>query len=185
MTKKAIIVVDIQNDYFPGGKWVLSGVEQAADNAARVIEEGRKNGDLIVHIRHDSLADDATFFVPGTHGVEIHEKARNLPGETLIIKHFMNPYRETPLKEFLDANGITDVVAIGNMSHMCIDAVTRASDDFGYKTTVIHDACATHALSFNGVDVPAEFVHAAFMAALRFGYASVISTEDFLAMSAA
>jgi nicotinamidase-related amidase len=181
MTKQAIVVVDIQNDYFPGGKWVLNGVDAAADNARRVINSARANGDLVVHIRHETPAKDAPFFVPGTEGAQLHPKAANLPTERVIVKHYMNPYRETDLHEVLEANGIEDVVVVGNMSHMCIDAVTRASDDFGYETTVIHDACATHDLEFNGVKVPATQVHAAFMAALSFGYAAVVSTAEFLA----
>ena len=86
-----------------------------------------------------------------------------------------------PHTETLKNKGIETVTVVGNMSHMCIDAVTRASDDYGFKTTVIHDACATHGLEFNGVTVPASHVHAAFMAALDFGYATVVSTEQFLA----
>jgi hypothetical protein len=46
---------------------------------------------------------------------------------------------------------------------------------------VIHDACATRDLEFNGVSVPAAQVHAAFMAALAFAYASVVSANEFLA----
>jgi len=92
----------------------------------------------------------------------------------------MSPYRETGLKSFLDEKGVTDVVVIGNMSHMCIDAVTRASDDFGFVTTVVHDACATRDLSFEGVDVPAKMVHAAFMAALQFGYAKAVTTDAYV-----
>jgi nicotinamidase-related amidase len=181
MTKQAIIVVDIQNDYFAGGKWVLDGVEAAADNARRVIDAARANGDLVVHIRHETLGKDAPFFVPDTHGAQLHPKVANLPNERVIVKNYMNPYRETELLQTLEDHGIRNVVVIGNMSHMCIDAVTRASDDFGYKATVIHDACATHDLEFNGVTVPAVQVHAAFMAALRFGYAEVVSTTDFVA----
>lgn len=180
MTHQALIVVDIQNDYFPDGKWPLAGVEQAADNAARVIERARRNGDLVVHIRHETLAEDAPFFVPGTEGAALHPKARNLVEETVVVKHFMNPYRETELKAMLDAHHIEKVTVIGNMSHMCIDAVTRASDDFGFEATVVHDACATHDLEFRGVKVPAVQVHAAFMAALQFGYAQVVSTQEFL-----
>ncbi|TCK34938.1 nicotinamidase-related amidase [Paraburkholderia sp. BL8N3] len=181
MTKQAIIVVDIQNDYFPGGKWVLDGVDAAADNARHVINAARTNGDLIVHIRHETLAKDAPFFVPNTDGAQLHPKTANLPHERVIVKHHMNPFRETDLRQVLEAHGIEDVVVVGNMSHMCIDAVTRASDDFGYNTTVIHDACATHDLEFNGVSVPASQVHAAFMAALSFGYADVLSTAAYLA----
>jgi nicotinamidase-related amidase len=180
MTKQALIVVDIQNDYFPGGKWILEGADAAADNAARIIEAARHNGDLVIHIRHETPAKDAPFFVPGTTGAELHVKTMNRADETVLVKHFMNPYRETPLKTILDSHGIENVTVVGNMSHMCIDAVTRASDDFGFKVTVIHDACATHELEFNGKKVPASHVHAAFMAALQFGYAKVVSTQAFL-----
>jgi nicotinamidase-related amidase len=181
MTKQAIIVVDMQNDYFPGGKWVLNGVDAAADNARRVLDTARANGDLVVHIRHETLGKDAPFFVPDTEGAQLHSKAANLPHEQVIVKNYMNPYRETALLQVLEDNGVRDVAVIGNMSHMCIDAVTRASDDFGYNTTVIHDACATHDLEFNSVKVPAEQVHAAFMAAMKFGYADVVSTAAFVA----
>ena len=66
------------------------------------------------------------------------------------------------------------------MSHMCVDAVVRAAVDMGYSTTVLHDACATLDLSFNGVSVPAAHVHATMMAAFEFGYAQVMSTEQYL-----
>lgn len=181
MTDTALIVVDIQNDYFCDGKWELNGVDAAADNAARVISAARDRGDTVIHIRHETLAPDAPFFVPGSEGAQLHEKVRNLGDELVIVKHFMNPYRETQLREVLEQQGIKHVVVVGSMSHMCIDAVTRSSDDFGYATTVIHDACATHDLEFNKVKVPAAQVHAAFMAALQFGYAKVLSADEYLA----
>jgi nicotinamidase-related amidase len=183
MTKRALIVVDIQNDYFPNGKWPLSGAEAAADNAARVIAAARKAGDLVVHIRHEFLTENAPFFVVGSDGAQIHANARNWPGETVIVKNYVNSFRETDLKAVLDRNGIEEVVVVGSMSHMCIDAVTRTANDFGYRVTVIHDACATRDLEFNGVVVPAEQVHAAFMAALGFAYATVLATDEALAAS--
>jgi nicotinamidase-related amidase len=181
MTGTALIVVDIQNDYFSGGKWELNATGAAADNAARVIGAARERGDLVVHIRHETLAPNAPFFVPGTEGAQLHEKVRNLADELVIVKHFMNPYRETELLHVLEHNEIERVTVVGNMSHMCIDAVTRASDDYGFETTVIHDACTTHDLEFNHVKVPAPLVHAAFMAALQFGYAKVLSADEYLA----
>ena len=104
----------------------------------------------------------------------------NRPGEPVVLKHYINSFRETELKPILDKAGVSDVVVVGNMSHMCVDGITRASIDFGYRTTVLHDACATLDLEFDGVKVPAAHVHAAFMAALKFGYAPVISTAEYL-----
>ena len=66
------------------------------------------------------------------------------------------------------------------MSHMCIDATTRAAADFGYKATLIHDACATKDLEFGGESVPATKVHAAFMAGLNGAYATLSTADDFL-----
>jgi nicotinamidase-related amidase len=178
MSNRALIVVDIQNDYFSGGKWVLAGVDAAADNANAVINAARSNGDLVVHVQHVTLSETAPFFVPDSDGVQLHSKAKNLPHERVIVKHHMNPFRETGLQVILERNDIEKVVVVGNMSHMCIDAVTRHAVDLGYETTVVHDACATHDLEFNGVCVPAKQVHVAFMAALQFGYAKVVSTAE-------
>ncbi|MDC0743915.1 cysteine hydrolase family protein [Polyangium mundeleinium] len=180
MATRALIVVDIQNDYFPGGKWTLSGVEAAADNAARLLAAARSKGDLVVHIRHEFPTADAPFFAPGSEGAQIHPKVQNQGDEPVVLKHQINSFRDTNLKEVLDRNGITEVVICGNMSHMCVDAVTRASADFGYAVTVIHDACASRDLEFNGVRVPAAQAHAAFMAALGFAYAKMRSTDEFL-----
>ncbi|TWD52768.1 cysteine hydrolase family protein [Pseudomonas sp. SJZ131] len=178
--KKALVVVDIQNDYFPGGRWALTQVEEAAAQAARVIERFRERGDLVVHIRHEFKDANAPFFRPGSEGAQIHQSAKNRQDEPVVLKHYINSFRETELKDILDQHGINEVVVVGNMSHMCVDGMTRAAVDFGYTTTVLHDACATLDMEFNGVKVPAAQVHAAFMAALAFGYAPVISTSEYL-----
>lgn len=180
-SKTALIVVDIQNDYFPGGLWTLSKVEAAAAKAAQVIAAFRERGDLVVHIRHEFTSADAPFFRPGSEGAHIHPSVINKGDEPVVLKHYINSFRETELKAVLDRHAIDAVVIVGNMSHMCVDGITRAAVDLGYDTTVLHDACATLDLQFNGVKVPAEHVHAAFMAALSFGYAPVISTAEYLA----
>jgi len=180
MSKSALIVVDIQNDYFPGGKWPLVGVDAAADNAARIIQATRHAGDLVVHIRHEFTSEDAPFFTPNSEGAKLHPKVLNKADEPVVLKHFVNSFRETELKQILDQHGIEELVVIGAMSHMCVDGITRAAADMGYKVKVIHDACASRDLEFNGTTVPAAHVHAAFMAALGFAYAEVISTEALL-----
>ncbi|MGH8350649.1 MAG: cysteine hydrolase family protein [Pseudomonas sp.] len=181
MAKQALIVVDIQNDYFPQGKWPLVGADAAADNAARLIEAFRDAGDPVVHIRHEFTSEEAPFFTPNSEGAKLHPKVLNRADEPVVLKHFVNSFRETGLRSILDEQDIKELVVVGSMSHMCVDGITRAAADFGYKVTVIHDACATLDLEFNGVTVPAAQVHAAFMAALAFAYASVVSTSDYLA----
>lgn len=178
MSRRAIIVVDLQNEYWPSGNLPLENIEGAAANAARVIAHARKAGDLIVNVRHEMSG--APVFVPGSEGAEINKIVAPGEGEPVITKNFPNSFRDTGLKALLDEKGIEEVVVVGAMSHMCVDGTVRAANDFGYKTVTIHDACATRNLEFNGVTVPAAHVHTALMAAFEFAYGEVVATDDFI-----
>jgi len=101
-----------------------------------------------------------------------------------VLKHYANSFRETNLKEILDRNDIKELVLVGAMSHMCVHAAGRAANDFGYDVTVVHDACATRDLEFEGTVVPAAQVHAAFMSALGFAYAKMVTTDGFVGTAA-
>lgn len=180
MSNKAIIVVDLQNEYLAAGKLPLVGIDAATTNAAKVIEAARAKGDLVVHIRHEAPMADAPFFVPGTSGVDIIAAVQPAAQEPVIVKNYPNSFRDTALKQMLESKGVQDVVIIGAMSHMCIEATSRAAADFGYATTIVHDACATRDLEFGGNTVPAAQVHTAVMAALAFGYGKVTSTGEYL-----
>ncbi|GAB2616395.1 cysteine hydrolase family protein [Novilysobacter erysipheiresistens] len=180
MKKQGLIVVDLQKEYLSTGKLPLSGIEAATDNAARVIADARSRDIPVFHIRHESASGDAPVFVPGSDGVDIQPAVAPFGNEPVIVKSHINPFRETDLKQQLDAHGVEEVVVAGAMSHMCVDAVVRAAVDMGYPVTVLHDACATLDLSFDGVTVPAAHVHAAMMAAFEFGYGTVKSTRDYL-----
>jgi nicotinamidase-related amidase len=180
MDKTALILVDIQNDYFPGGKMTLEGVEAACANAARLLRHFRDKRLPVFHIRHLATRPGATFFLPDTPGSEIHPSVAPMPGETLVVKHFPNSFRETILRQHLKDAGITSVAACGAMSHMCIDATVRAACDLGFQCRVAHDACATRALTFGQETAPAAKVQAAFMAALSAAYAQVLSTEELI-----
>ncbi|MEN5238835.1 MULTISPECIES: cysteine hydrolase family protein [Pseudomonas] len=180
MSKQALIIIDIQNDYFPGGKWTLDGAEAAADNAARLLDAARKRGDLVVHVRHEFDSSDAPFFTPGSAGARIHHKVEPANNEAVVLKHKVNSFRDTNLKALLDQHDVKALTIAGSMSHMCVDAATRAAADYGYDVTVAHDACATLPLAFDGKQVPAAEVHASAMAALAFAYAKVVSTDELL-----
>jgi nicotinamidase-related amidase len=178
MSKRAILVVDLQNEYWPSGSFSLHEIEAAA-NAARVMDDARAKGDLVVNIRHEMPG--GPIFVPGSAGAEINDAVRPATGEPVITKNFPNSFRDTGLNDLLKKAGVQEVVVIGAMSDMCVDATVRAANDPGYKTTTIHDACATRDLDFGGITTPAPQVHAALMAALAFGYGEVISTDALLA----
>ncbi len=178
--KTALILIDIQKDYFPGGRMELVGPLEASRNAGRLLAVCRAENRPIVHIRHISVGEGAGFFLPNTDGIDFDENVKPLHDETVIEKHYPNSFRETGLAAFLEREGIDRVVAVGMMSHICVDATVRAASDAGYKCLLAHDACATRDLNFEGIDVSAKEVHAAFMAALSAVYAQVESTRKII-----
>lgn len=176
----ALLLIDFQNDYFPGGKWELDGIDLAANNASVLLQVFREQGLPVVHIRHEFPDDDAPFFQPGSDGAKTHWIAAPNAGEPVVLKHQINAFQGTSLKEILDAAQVGRLVICGAMSHMCIDGTTRAARDFGYECIVVSDACATHAMEFEGISVSAAQVHAAFMQALAFAYAKVMPAQHVL-----
>lgn len=174
---QALMLIDIQNDYFPGGAMTLEGSVAAGLRAGELLAACRQRGIPVVHIQHLSTRPGATFFVPDSVGVDIHACVAPLASETVIRKNFPNSFRNTGLLEHLKSLGCDQLLIGGMMSNMCIDATVRAAADQGFRCRLAHDACAARALSFNGVEVPAAQVHAAFTAALQGLYAEVDSVE--------
>ena len=177
---QGLMLIDIQNDYFIGGQMELSGMEKASINAKLVLSKFRETNSSIFHVQHLSTGSGATFFLPNTNGVEIHNNVSPHPNEALITKHFPNSFKDTNLLELINESKVEELVICGAMSHMCIDATTRAAFDLGFKCIVIEDACATRNLTFKEKDIEAELVHAAFMAALAVPYANIQSANEFI-----
>ena len=177
--KTGLVLVDIQNDYFPGGRMELVGISKAGQKAGELMAAFRDNSWPTFHIQHISVREGATFFLPDTNGVEIHDCIKPLAGEPVIQKFYPNSFRDTALLEALKNTGIERLVICGAMSHMCIDATARAAFDFGFQCVVIEDACATRDLEFGGQTIAARQVHAAFMAALDSAYANVLALAEF------
>lgn len=177
----ALIVVDIQNDYFPNGKMELVKPDEASKNAAKVLEWFRENNEEnIFHIQHIANDPSLGFFLPETEGAEINDAVKPLKNETVITKHFPNSFLQTKLDNALKENEITDLIVVGMMTHMCIDATVRAGVDLGYSVTLLEDACASREVSYGDKAVPADYVHHAFIGALNGMYCKVTSTEQFL-----
>lgn len=177
---KALIIVDIQNDYFENGAMELVGSLKASENAKQILSKFRSEKLPIVHIQHLSVAPGSTFFLPETEGQEIHENVKPLEGEKVIEKYYPNSFRDTGLLEYLKSQNVNELVFVGMMTQMCIDATVRAAKDLEFECTVIGDACATRDLEVNGKQVKAADVQTAFLAGLSFFYADIKNTEDYL-----
>ncbi|MFZ3582922.1 cysteine hydrolase family protein [Loktanella sp. DJP18] len=180
MPDTALILIDIQNDYFPGGAWEVDRMETVAANAARLLAAARSAGDLVIHVRHEAGSDTAPFFRPGTPGAQINAAVAPQDGEAVVLKHRPNGFHETDLLDRLRDAAVVNVTICGAMTQMCVDATTRAAVDHGFKTTVISDACGAKAITYGGTDVPADVVQTAFLAPLAMSYARVLTTVEAL-----
>jgi len=176
----ALVVIDIQNEYFPGGALPLPDAEGAAGRAAAAIESARTAGIPVIHVRHEEPSSDQ-YFVPGSHGAETHEAVAPADGEPVIVKHYPNSFLDTDLSDRLQSSGAERVAFCGMMTSMCVDATVRAAADLGLKAVLIDDACAAPELEHRGRQVGADEVHAAFCAALGDEIATVLGTADFSA----
>jgi nicotinamidase-related amidase len=174
----ALVVIDIQNEYFPGGAIPLPDAEGAATRAARAIAAARGAGVPVFHIRHEEPGSDE-WFVPGSVGAETHDSVKPADGEAVVVKNFPNSFVETTLADQLAGLGAGRVAFCGMMTSMCVDATVRAAVDRGLDAVLLDDACAAPDLEHRGTRVPAEAVHAAFCGALSDGIATLVSTDDF------
>jgi nicotinamidase-related amidase len=179
----ALIIIDVQNDYFAGGKMPLIGSAEAGQKAKQLLEYYRSHHIPVIHIKHVALQKGATFFLPNTTGAEINAYVSPAKGEKVITKHYPNSFRETGLQAYLKSKGITKLVICGMMTDVCVDATIRAAMDLGFSNTVIGDACATRDRELGAEIVKANEVNRSFLAgmsALGGLYAKVMTTEQYL-----
>lgn len=174
----ALVLIDLQNDYFPGGTMELAGATAAVDRAAGLLGTFRQRGLPVIHVQHIANRPGATFFLPGTAGAEIHAAVAPTQGETLVVKHFPSAFRETSLRDELRAVDARTLVVAGMMTHMCVDTTVRAAADLGFTVTLAADACATRDLKFVDESVKARDVQLAYLAALNGIFASVKPAGD-------
>ena len=175
---RALLLIDIQNDYFPGGAMELVGSPAAGAEAGKLLQAFREKTLPIIHMQHLSTRPGATFFLPRTNGVEIHGSVAPHQNEIVIQKNFPNSFRGTRLLDYLRERDIRQLIIGGMMTHMCIDSTTRAAADLGFECFLARDACATKTLSFGGEAIPAASVQTAFLASLNGLFAKVQSVDE-------
>lgn len=176
--KKALIVIDLQNDYFYGGNMELVNIDAVLKKTNILIQYARKRQYKIFIIQHFA-EEGASFFTPKTKGVEIN-KDLDIQSGIIISKNYPNSFRETKLHKELQANNIEDIIVCGAMSHMCIDTTVRAGFDLGYKIELASDACATRDLQFKDDIIKAKDVHNSFMSALGSAFCEVKETNEII-----
>lgn len=158
---EALLIIDVQNDYFPGGACELCHAYDAENKIIQLIKESRKQKRPIIYIQHINPPDD-TFFLEGTYGCEISERIKPLPDDKVIVKYYPNSFCETELDAYLQEKDIKKLVVCRMMTHMCVDTTVRAAMDYGYEVELVADGCATMDLEISGEIIPAEIVQKTF-----------------------
>ncbi len=181
--KTALVIIDVQNDYFPGGTMELVCADETASKAANILSYFRRKEMPVIHVQHIALQEGATFFLPNTKGSEIHKIITPLKTEKVITKNFPNSFRDTELLDYLKENNISKLILCGMMTDVCVDSTTRAAMDFGFENTIITDAVTTRDREFNGKVIPAEQVTESYLSGLNaLGglYAKLESSEKYI-----
>ncbi|NMH65112.1 cysteine hydrolase family protein [Shewanella salipaludis] len=178
--RTALVIVDMQNDYFDGGRFPLADTEAAAAKTLILLEQFRRQGKPVIHVQHIFEDPEAGFFAPGTQGSEIYPALAPQEDETLVVKHRVDSFTHTQLEQVLVTLGIDELVVTGAMAHVCIQSMTRSAIEKGYGVTVIADAIAAPTLSLGGVSLTAPQVIAANLCSLAFGMAELKTANEWL-----
>jgi nicotinamidase-related amidase len=166
----ALLIIDIQDFYFPGGAMPLAGPEAASRNAAKVLEKFRKEGRLVIYVGHNAK-----------NGMGFRAEVAPISGEKIFYKDEVSAFNGTDLLSYLREQKVQRLVIMGMQTHMCVEAAVRAAYDSGFECILVGDACATRNLKYKDREVSAEDVHAATLNTLDRTYATVVDTEAFLA----
>lgn len=176
LKQSALIMVDCQNTYVDG-LMKLVGVEQAMDEAQRVLQRARDAGTPIIHIAHD--AGPGSPYDVQAHSGRIADQVAPVNDEPTVCKNYPNAFTQTDLHERLQNLGIKNLIVVGFMSHMCVSSTARGAFDLGYRTTVVGNATATRDLpNSSGQTLKAADLHEASLAGIRDLVAVVVNTAD-------
>jgi len=143
---KALLVIDLQNDYFPGGKFPLWNTDVVLGNIERAIAKAKARGIPVVHIQHiaNSKMGIAPFFNAGTAGADIHPRIlAAAPGAPVVVKEYADSFEKTTLEETLAKLGVTELLVCGMMTQNCVThtAISKAAEK--YRVTILPDCCTT------------------------------------------
>ncbi|PWJ38532.1 cysteine hydrolase family protein [Sediminitomix flava] len=165
--KKALIIIDVQNDYFEGGIYPQFNTTSVLEPTKKAIEKAKQEGYLIVFIKHEAPEG---FLVKGTEGSEIHAELKPYLEDGIIVtKTFANSFKETNLETVLKENNVTDLIITGIMTQNCVTHTAISKESEKYNVTVVGNACTA----------PNEMVHNVALVALTERVSVINSIEGY------
>jgi nicotinamidase-related amidase len=164
---KALLLIDLQNDYFPGGKFPLWNTAAVLTNIEQAIKAARTKGIPVIHIQHIAKTGIAPFFNQGTAGAKIHPRLlAAAPDAPIVVKEYADSFVGTKLEEMLSGLGVDELLVCGMMTQNCVTHTAISKSAEKYKVSILPDCCTTvdemlhnialHALSTRVALVPAK-----------------------------
>jgi len=144
--KKALLLIDLQKDYFPGGLFPLWNTENVLTTIKDAVRRARAGGILVVHIQHVASPEVgiAPFFNEGTEGAMIHSGIlAAAPDAPVVIKHFADSFFKTEMESILSEHGVGELLVCGMMTQNCVTHTAISKSAEKYKVSILTDYCTT------------------------------------------
>ena len=181
MSKRALIVIDVQNEYFDGALPITDPPsEQSLENIGRAMEAATEAGVPVIVVRHGTKDASEGIFLEGSHAWELHPEVERRARDFLIDKTLPGSFTDTELGSVLEDAGVDTVAITGYMTHMCVDTTSRQAAHLGLAVEILSDATGTLPLENSGGSALGEELHRATLVAQGQFFADVVSTEDWL-----
>lgn len=181
MPKRALIVIDVQNEYFDGALPIsYPPPETSLANVGQAMDAARAAGVPVIVVRHGEAEPDAAIFCEGTPAWELHPEIARREWDHLVDKTLPGSFTGTPLEAILAAASVDTLAITGYMTHMCVDTTSRQAAHRGLAVEILDDATGTLALENSGGKATAEELHRATLVAQGQFFADVVSTDEWL-----
>jgi nicotinamidase-related amidase len=174
-TRTALIVIDAQKEYAPGGGLEVTDIESSLERVKELVSAARSSGDtLVIFVRHVSRKHDDSTFNAATSGVEFIDGIAPEEGDPVITKQFPNAFTETSLDRLLRDEHVRKVVVCGYTSLLCCDSTAREASERGYEVLFVDDAIG----EFPVGDLTAEEIHRVMCAGQDAMFSTVVTTDE-------
>lgn len=140
--KTALLVIDVQNEYFDG-KWPIPDGSRTLQQIERAIDATQASGATVVYVQHAVLNPERGIFLPGSHGFELHARLHPRANDPRIVKNYPGSFSKTNLENTLQQHDIDTIVVSGYMTHMCCDTTAREGFQRDFRVLFLNDATAT------------------------------------------
>lgn len=177
--KRALIVIDVQNEYFIGALPISYPVGHLS-NIARVMDVATTQGIPTIVVQHTFAQPDAPFFKRDTAEWQLHPEVADRACDLLIEKNYPGCFTGTELEAWLKERGIDTLVIAGYMSHMCCDTTARQAMHLGLNVEFLSDATGTLAVSNSAGSVSGEEMHRSILVAQQMMISTVLSTDEWI-----